>query len=111
MAGKSTVRRMAVGAFVALGAAGAARVAAEPLPEPCLAVPVPAAAPAPRSMSRLGLAGVRYVDPQTRMSEAGLAWSLSDRLTLRLSYERTAFAPLMARDHDDGILTGIKLGF
>jgi len=111
MAGKRTIRRAAMGALVALGAAAAARVGAEPLPEPCLAVAAPAPAPPARPASRLGLAGVRYVDPQIRTSEAGLAWSVSDRLTLRVSYERTAFAPLMARDHDDGIMTGIKLGF
>src|SRR5438445_384825 len=38
-------------------------------------------------------------------------WALSDRVTLNLTYERTAYAPMMPHDHDDGILTGLKLGF
>ena len=68
--------------------------------------PPPSAIP-----SRLGFAGGKYLAPQTRMSQAGLTWSLSDRVKLLLSYERTAFAPTMSRDHDDGIVTGLKLTF
>ena len=60
---------------------------------------------------RLGLVGLKLRAPQTRTSEAGLTWALSDRVTLNLTYERTAYAPLMPHDHDDGILTGVKLGF
>ena len=57
------------------------------------------------------MAGQKDRAPQTRMSQAGLTWSLSERLLLHLSYERTAFAPTMARDHDDGVMTGVKLRF
>ncbi len=60
---------------------------------------------------RLGLVGLKLRAPQTRTSEAGLTWALSDRVTLNLTYERTAYAPMMPHDHDDGILTGVKLGF
>ncbi len=59
----------------------------------------------------LGVVGHKLRSPQTKMSEAGLTWSLSNHVTLNLSYERTAYAPLMPRDHDDGIMTGVKLGF
>ena len=45
------------------------------------------------------------------MAQAGVVWTLSDRLSLQLSYERTGFAPLMPRDHDDGVLTAVKVGF
>jgi hypothetical protein len=73
------------------------------------------AAPPPRLPSalpsRLGFAGGKYLAPQTRMSQAGVTWSLNDWLTLHLSYERTAFAPTMSRDHDDGVVTGLKLCF
>jgi len=110
MAGKRMVRRAALGAALALGTA-AARVGAEAPATPCSAIMLPPQAPPPQAASRLGLAGARYVDPQTRMSEAGVTWSVGSRLTLQLSYERTAFAPLMSRDHDDGIITRIRLGF
>ena len=59
----------------------------------------------------LAVVGHKLRSPQTKMSEAGLTWSLSNHVTLNLSYERTAYAPLMLRDHDDGIMTGVKLGF
>ena len=84
---------------------------------------VPFDIPAPRALTaappppleplapRLGLVGFKLRAPQTRTSEAGLTWALSDRVTLNLTYERTAYAPLMPHDHDDGILTGVKLGF
>jgi len=60
---------------------------------------------------RLGFVGRKLQAPQTRMSEAGVTWSVSKHVTLNLSYERTGYAPVMSRDHDDGILTGVKVGF
>ena len=84
---------------------------------------VPFDIPAPRALTaappppleplapRLGLVGLKLRAPQTRTSEAGITWALSDRVTLNLTYERTAYAPMMPHDHDDGILTGLKLGF
>src|SRR5262245_46087153 len=79
-----------------------------PEPPPLMSVAPP---PEERTPSRLGVVGRKYAAPQTRMTEAGVVWSLSDRLSLHLSYERTAFAPVMSKDHDDGILTGLKVGF
>jgi len=81
------------------------------LPAPREFVPPPPPAPLAQEPSRLGVAGQKYKAPQTRMSQAGVTWSLTDRVSLQLSYERTAYAPTMARDHDDGIVTGVKLGF
>ena len=79
-------------------------------PSHAFVVPLPPPPPE-RTPSRFGVAGQKYAAPQTRMSQASLTWSLSDRLLLHLSYERTAFAPTMERDHDDGILTGVKVRF
>jgi hypothetical protein len=79
-----------------------------PAPRALTAAPPPPPAPLVPS---LGVEGRKLRSPQTKMSEAGLTWSLSDHVTLNLSYERTAYAPLMPRDHDDGILTGVKVGF
>jgi hypothetical protein len=70
--------------------------------------PPPAAESAP---SRLSVAGVKYKAPQTRMTEARVSWALGAHLSVELGYERTAYAPTMSRDHDDGVLTGVKLGF
>jgi outer membrane receptor protein involved in Fe transport len=81
------------------------------LPPPREFVPLPPPAPLAQEPSRLRVAGQKYKAPQTRMSQAGVSWSLTDRVSLQLSYERTAYAPTMAKDHDDGILTGVKLGF
>ena len=79
-----------------------------PAPRALAAAPPPPPAPiAPR----LGIVGHKLRAPQTKTSEAGLAWAVSDRVTLNLTYERTAYAPMMPQDHDDGILTGVKLGF
>lgn len=79
-----------------------------PAPPPVM---TPAPPPEERTPSRLGVVGLKYAAPQTRMTQAGVVWSVSDRLSLHLSYERTAFAPVMSKDHDDGILTGLKVGF
>jgi hypothetical protein len=57
------------------------------------------------------VAGVKYKAPQTRMTEARVSWALGAHLSVELGYERTAYAPTMSRDHDDGVLTGVKLGF
>jgi len=79
-----------------------------PAPRALTAAPPPPPAPLVRS---LGVVGSKLRSPQTKMSEAGLTWSVSNHLTLNLCYERTAYAPMMPHDHDDGIMTGLKLGF
>jgi hypothetical protein len=79
-----------------------------PAPPALMTKAPPARAP---TSSRLGVVGRKYAGPQTRMTEAGVTWAVSDRLSFHLSYERTAFAPVMSKDHDDGILTGLKVGF
>ena len=64
-----------------------------------------------RVSRRFALIGQKIQAPQTRMSEAGIAWSINRRVTLELSYERTGYAPIMRFDHDDGIMTAVKIGF
>jgi hypothetical protein len=60
---------------------------------------------------RLRIRGQKWVAPQLQRSEAGLTWSLSPKVTLELNYERSAMAPTMPHDHDDGFLTRLKLSF
>jgi hypothetical protein len=69
------------------------------------------APPSGRTDPRFGVAGSKIRAPQTKMSEAGITFAFTNRITLNLSYERTAYAPLMRHDHDDGILTGVQIGF
>ena len=70
-----------------------------------------AAAAEQRANARFSLIGQKYLAPQTRMSEAGVAWSITHRMSLELSYERTGYGPTMSFDHDNGILTAVKIGF
>jgi len=112
---------LALGAIVVGGAEAAparrhakrVRVAraATPAPAKPPAFLLPPPPPEPEHESRFGVVGQKDASPQTRMSQAGVAWALGSRLSLQLSYERTAYAPLSARDHDDGILTGLRLNF
>jgi len=66
--------------------------------------------PAPPS-SRVRLRGQKWAAPRFQRSEAGVAWSVRPGVTLELNYERSALGPTMRHDHDDGILTRLKLGF
>jgi|SRR5262245_30420254 len=94
----------------AVRAASASKASTAPPAAPAFVLPPPAPAPA-QVPSRFGLIGQKYAGPQTGMSQAGVVWSLGDHLSVHLSYERTAYAPLMPRDHDNGVLTGLRLAF
>jgi hypothetical protein len=74
-------------------------------------VSVPVGAAERLLTNRLGVTGQKTLAPQTAMSEAGVTWAFTPRVRLHLSYERTGYAPTMPFDHDDGIMTGIKIGF
>lgn len=85
---------------------------------PCLSdreatiAPMAQGSPAPvRSPSRVRFRGQKVVGRQLQRSEAGVVWSLSPKVSLELNYERSALAPMMPNDHDDGFLTRFKLGF
>lgn len=74
-----------------------------------LLVPPPATA-APTS-GRLSLNGQKFGAPLTKRTEAGLSWALDSRVSIQLNYARTQQAPMMPFDHDDGIMTRLKVGF
>ena len=95
-----------------LGVAGILFVAAAASADqgPCSPEREPPPPPA-SSPSRVRLEGRKVVAPQLQRSEAGVVWSLGSKLTLELNYQRTALAPLMPHDHEDGIATQLKLGF
>ncbi len=76
-------------------------------PAGLLAAP-PAPAPAGR---RFRLKGEKFGAPLTGRTEAGVEWALDSRVSIQLNYERTAQAPMMPFDHDNGILTRLRIGF
>ena len=66
----------------------------------------------PPTVSSVHFGSERWVTtPQLRRSEAGIAWSLSPKVAVELNYERSALPPMMPRDHDDGFLTRLRIGF
>jgi len=112
-----------VGALVSAApriAAAERRAGGAPAPEPqqvaaghsataFLASPPTLASPA----RRLSLSGQKYGTPFafSRRTEAGVTWALDSRLSIQLNYERTSQAPMMPFDHDDGIMTRLRIGF
>ena len=100
------IRVFVLAGLVAGGLATCA--AAEGLPAD---VTRPAPPPRARALRQLGVAGQKTAAPQTRMSEARITWSLSPRISFHLGYERTAYGPTMAHDHDDGVVSGFRVGF
>jgi len=65
----------------------------------------------PPTVSSVHFGSERWVTPQLRRSEAGIAWSLSPKVTVELNYERSALPAMMPHDHDDGFLTRLNIGF
>jgi hypothetical protein len=60
---------------------------------------------------RLVLTSEQSSEPGVQRAETGVSWSLGDHVAVQVSYERTARAPLKRGDHDDGVLTRLRLGF
>ena len=57
------------------------------------------------------LEGGKIRTPYLQRSEAGVLLPLGSQVALQLHYERTALAPLMHADHDDGVMARLRLGF
>lgn len=75
----------------------------------------PAALEAPpqpaKTPSRFALTGQKFAAPSGKRTEAGVSWALDSHVSLQLNVQRTAEPPMMAADHDDGILTRLRVGF
>ena len=61
--------------------------------------------------ARLTLTGDRSSAPGFQRSEARITWSLGEHLAVQLNYARTVIEPFTRGDHDDGVLTRLRLGF
>jgi len=61
--------------------------------------------------SRMSVRGQKLAGRPMNRSEAGLSWALGRHLAVELNYARNAFPPMMPNDHDDGLITRLKLGF
>lgn len=67
--------------------------------------------PAESVPSRLSIRGQKVLARPLQRSEAGLSLALSPTIAVELNYARNAFPPMFQNDHDDGILTRLRLGF
>jgi hypothetical protein len=67
--------------------------------------------PAVRPAGRVSLKAQKYGAPIGKRTEAGVELALDSRVSIQLNYERTTQAPMMPFDHDDGILTRLRVGF
>ena len=86
--------------------------------EPCppdrsaeLMVEGPPPAESDAAPSRVHLRGGKVLARPLQRSEAGLSYSLSEKVAVELNYARNAFPPMFQNDHDDGILTRLRFGF
>ncbi len=60
---------------------------------------------------RLHLAADKRFGPQAQTSEAGVTWSLGEHTALELSYQSTVVGRTVPRDVDNGVRTGVRVGF
>jgi hypothetical protein len=67
--------------------------------------------PPVKTASRLRLGGQKFAAPSGKRTEAGVTWALDSHVSVQLNYQRTSEPPMMAFDHDDGILTRLRVGF
>lgn len=68
--------------------------------------------PVERSQRKVALKGDKYgAGGADKRTETGLEWALDSRVSLQLNYERTSQSPMMPFDHDNGILTRVRIGF
>jgi transglycosylase-like protein with SLT domain len=81
-------------------------------------LPVAALVPPPAPLSppvgqarRVRVATRRFSTPEGQTAEAGVAYPLSDRITVQVSHERDAAGRAMPRDPDNGVVACMKLGF
>ncbi len=68
--------------------------------------------PVARAQRKVALKGGKYgAGGADKRTEAGVEWALDSRVSLQLNYERTSQSPMMPFDHDNGILTRVRIGF
>jgi len=73
--------------------------------------PAPSALTAGQPPARLVLTGEHTSAPGLQRAETGLTWAIGVHVAVQLSYARTATAPPMRGDHEDGVVTRVRLGF
>src|SRR5262245_13833151 len=104
-----TTPELAVEMLVGPDVVASAPVTANETGAPFVPVEPPPVAPSQR---KLVLKGDKYgAGGADKRTEAGLEWALDSRVSLQLNYERTSQSPMMPFDHDNGILTRVRIGF
>jgi hypothetical protein len=86
--------------------------------EIAMKLPVAAAVPPPAPLSRparqarsASFTTGTVTTPEGQTAEAGVAYPLSDRIAVQLSYERDVFSRAVPRDPENGVSATLKLGF
>jgi transglycosylase-like protein with SLT domain len=80
-------------------------------------VPVAARMPPPPPLSppaqtpALSFSSRRLPTPQGHSSEAGVAYPLSERIAILMSYQRDGFGSTVPREAENAVVTSVKLGF
>src|SRR5437870_1894092 len=80
------------------------------LPVAARVPPAPLSPPAVQAQ-RVSFATRKISTPEGQTAEAGVAYPLSDRIAVQLSYERDAFGRAMPRDPENGAVATMTLGF
>ncbi len=80
------------------------------LPVAARVPPAPLSRPAVQAR-RVSFATRKISTPEGQTAEAGVAYPLSDRIAVQLSYERDAFGRAMPRDPENGVVATMTLGF
>ena len=74
-------------------------------------VPQPATVTARREPARVALIEQRTSLPGLQRTETGLTWALGAHVAVQLNYTRTTNPPLMRDDHQNGVVTRLRLAF
>src|SRR5207253_9285867 len=80
------------------------------LPVAARVPPAPLSRPAVQAR-RVSFATRKISTPEGQTAEAGVAYPLSDRIAVQLSYERDAFGRAMPRDPENGVVAAMTLAF
>jgi hypothetical protein len=74
-------------------------------------MPPPPPLSQPAQTPALSFSSRRLPTPQGHSSEAGVAYPLSERIAILMSYQRDGFGSTVPREAENAVVTSVKLGF
>ena len=78
---------------------------------PVAAPVLPPTLPQAQPSRRLSFSARRVPTPQGHASEAGVAYPLSERIAIQMTYQRDGFGRTVPRETENGLVTSVKVGF